>query len=169
MAKLEKRQMIILGVMGIAVLYGAYTFLMPVSKKNPAVDITQKTAELNTFMTELTASLGKDTSKNLETLIFSRAEKEWAQDPFLGAKAFKAWTQAKAADKEPVVAAPKIEFVYSGYLEVGQKRMAIINGVEYPEGENLDIKGYVLKSVSPAGVVIENRGIGATVNVPLQE
>ncbi len=161
--------MMILGVMGIAVLYGAFDFLMPVSKKGPAVDITNKTVELNTFVTDLAASIGKDTSKNLETLIFSRAEKEWSQDPFLGAKAFKAWTQAKVADKEPVAAAPKIDFVYSGYLEVGQKRMAIINGVEYPEGENLDVKGYVLKSVSPTGVVIENRGIGATTNVPLLE
>ena len=66
-------------------------------------------------------------------------------------------------------AAPKIEFVYSGYLEVDRKRMAIINGMEYREGEGLDIKGYVLKSVSPSSVVIENRGTGATINVPLQE
>ena len=64
---------------------------------------------------------------------------------------------------------PKIEFVYTGYLEVGRKRMAIINGMEYREGEALDIKGFVLKSVSPTKVVIENRGIGATLNVPLQE
>jgi type II secretory pathway component PulC len=162
--------MIILGVMGIVVLYGAFDFLMPVSKVKPSANMTQKTAELNAFVTELTASLGKDTPKNLGTLIFSRAEKEWVQDPFLDNKSFRAWTQAKTTTKEPVaVAPPKIEFVYTGYIEVGKKRMAIINGSEYPEGENLDIKGYVLRSVSPTGVVIENRGIGATLNVPLQE
>jgi type II secretory pathway component PulC len=41
--------------------------------------------------------------------------------------------------------------------------------MEYREGASLDTKGYVLKSVSPSRVVIENRGIGATVNVPLLE
>ena len=47
--------------------------------------------------------------------------------------------------------------------------LAIINGIEYSEGESLDVKGYVLKSASPTKVVIENRGTGATVNVPLPE
>jgi hypothetical protein len=129
----------------------------------------QKTAELKTFVTGLTAGMGKEPSNNSGALIFSRAEKEWTQDPFLDSKAYKSWTQVKATAKDAGVAAPKIEFVYAGYLEVDRKRMAIINGIEYREGEALDIKGYVLKSVSPSNVVIENRGIGATVNVPLLE
>lgn len=168
MAKMGKRQMIILGVMAVVILYFAFDYLAP-KKKIPGVDMTQKTAELQTFVADLTTGLGKDSSKNLGTLIFSRAEREWTQDPFLDSRAYKSWTQAKAADKEPVVAAPKIEFVYSGYLEVDRKRMAIINGMEYREGDGLDTKGYVLKSVSPSSVVIENREIGATVNVPLLE
>jgi hypothetical protein len=168
MAKMGKRQMIILGVMAIAVLYVAFDYLAP-QKKIPGVDMAQKTAELKTFVTDLTAGLGKDSSKNLGTLIFSRAEREWTQDPFLDSKAYKSWSQVKVPAKEAGAAAPKIEFVYSGYLEVDRKRMAIINGMEYREGEGLDTKGYVLKSVSPSSVVIENRGIGATVNVPLLE
>jgi hypothetical protein len=164
MAKLDKRQMIILGVMAIVVCYAAFDFLTP-KKRSSAPDMAQKTAELSTFVTDLTAGLGKDTTKNLNTLIFSRAEKEWTQDPFLDAKSFKAWSTAKA----PVKGATKSEFVYSGYLDTGRKRMAIINGIEYSEGESLDVKGYVLKSASPTKVVIENRGTGATVNVPLPE
>ena len=168
MAKMGKRQMIILGVMAIAILYVAFVYLAP-QKKIPGVDMAQKTAELKTFVTDLTAGLGKDSSKNLGALIFSRAEREWTQDPFLDSRAYKSWTQVKVTAKEEGAAAPKIEFVYSGYLEVDRKRMAIINGMEYREGEDLDTKGYVLKSVSPSSVVIENRGIGATVNVPLLE
>jgi hypothetical protein len=168
MAKMGKRQMIILGVMAIVVLYAAFDYLAP-RKKNPGVDNAQKTAELQTFVTDLTAGLGKDSSKNLGALIFSRAEREWTQDPFLDRRAYKSWTQVKVTAKEAGAAAPKIEFVYSGYLEVGRKRMAIINGMEYTEGEGLDTKGYVLKSVSPSSIVIENRGIGATINVPLLE
>jgi hypothetical protein len=170
MAKMGKRQMIILGVMAIVILYAAYDYLAP-KKKILGVNMAQKTAELNTFVTGLTAGLGKEPSSNLGTLVFSRAEREWSQDPFLDSRAYKSWTQVKVTAKEAGAAAPapKIEFIYAGYLEVDRKRMAIINGMEYSEGETLDTKGYVLKSVSPSNVVIENRGIGATVNVPLLE
>jgi len=169
MAKLGKREMIILGVMAIAILCAAFVYLSP-KEKNPGADMSQKTAELNTFVTGLEGSLKMDTMKNPGTLILSRAEKEWTQDPFLKGKDFKKWTEAitiKAGAEGSAVA--KIEFVYSGYLEVGRNRMAIINGLEYKEGEALDVKGYMLKSISPANVVIENRGIGATINVPLLE
>lgn len=170
MAKMDKRQTIILVAMGIAVLYAAIDFLTP--KPNPSTPgMAQKSAELVTFVADLTSGLGQDRTKNLSTLIFSRAEKEWTQDPFLDAKSLKAWSAAKEPAKKGLAgaAAPKIEFVYSGYIETGRKRMAIINGIEYREGENLDVKGYVLTSVSPTGVVIVNREIGATVNVPLLE
>jgi type II secretory pathway component PulC len=112
--------------------------------------------------------MGKDTSKNLRPLIFSRAEREWTRDPFLDETSYKSWVQVKVPIKEET-AAPKIEFTYTGYLEVDKKRIAIINGVEYTEGEALDIKGFVLKSVSPTRVVIENRGTRALLNVTLQE
>ncbi|MCE5264045.1 MAG: hypothetical protein LLG97_10985 [Deltaproteobacteria bacterium] len=171
MAKLGKREMIILGALAVVVLYAAFDYLMP-KKKAAGIDTTQKSAELQTFVSNLTASMGKDSSKDLGTLVFSRAEREWAQDPFLDNKSYRSWTQAKViAAKEPVVAAaaPKVEFVYSGYLEVGKKKMAIVNGMEYSEGDGLDIKGYFLKSASPSNVVIENRGTGASINVPLLE
>jgi hypothetical protein len=183
MAKLNKRQMIILGVMGIVILYAAFDFLAP-KKKSAVPGTAHNTAEMSTFVADLTASLGKDTTKNLNALIFSRAEKEWTQDPFLDAKSVRAWSAAKtpvkkegAAVSSGATAVPtatgasalKSEFVYSGYLDTGRKRMAIINGIEYSEGESLDVKGYVLKSVSPTRVVIENHGTGATLNVPLLE
>lgn len=174
MANLNKRQMIILGVMVIAVLYALFDFAAP-KKKSSAPDMAKKMAEMNTFVGDLTAGLGRDTTKNLTALIFSRAEKEWTQDPFLDAKSQRAWSTAKApppVKKEGngvAAAAPKSEFTYSGFLDTGRKKMAIINGIEYSEGENLEIKGYALKSISPTKVVIENRGTGATVTVPLVE
>jgi hypothetical protein len=169
MGKLGKRQMIILGVMGIVIIYAAFDFLAP-KKKASAPDMTQKTAELNIFMTDLTAGLAKDTTKNLNALIFSRAEKEWKQDPFLDAKSYRVWSKAREPAKAGAAAAvQKIEFAYTGYLEVNGKRMAIINSMEYREGEELDVKGFVLKSVSPARVVIENRAARAAQTILMQE
>jgi len=163
MAKLEKRQMVILAVMVIAILYGAYELLWT-KKKGAPVDLAQKTSDLKTFVTGLTTGIGAE--KDVTALIFSRAEKEWTQDPFLDSQSQKAWAQASA---KAGIGDKKIEFVYSGYLGSGKKSMAVINGVEYKEGEALDIAGFVLRSVSPARVVIENRGTGATLDIPIQD
>jgi hypothetical protein len=166
MAKLEKRQMIILAVMVIAILYGAYELLWA-KKKGAPVDLAQKTSDLKTFVTGLSTGIG--TERDATALIFSRAEKEWTQDPFLDSRQHLAWTQSRAQAQTSLGADKKIEFVYSGYLGLGKKSMAVINGMEYKEGESLDIAGFVLRSVSPARVVIENRGTGATLNIPMQD
>ena len=173
MGKLGKREMIIIGVMVIAILYAAFEFLYPKAKSSPTVTtqkaIEQKTAELNQFVAGLNAGLDKEWMKNVGALIFSRAERSWTQDPFLDSRSYKAWLKASAAAKAAPVAPPKINFVYSGYIELGQKRMAIINGIEYREGAALEIEGYVLKSVNSTRAMIENRKTGVTENVPLQD
>ncbi|MCK9392704.1 MAG: general secretion pathway protein GspB [Syntrophales bacterium] len=167
MGKLGKRQMIILVVMGIVVLYAAFEFLVP-KKIVSTTNKTQNTAELNTFVNELTAGLSKDTTKNLQVLIFSRAEKEWRRDPFLDTKSYRSWSKAQESIKTSA-AAPKIVFAYTGYLEINKRKIAIINGMEYREGEELDVKGFVLKSISPVRVVIDNRAARAAQTIPLQE
>lgn len=159
--------MIILGVMVIAVLYGAYELLWTKKKGAPA-DLAQKTSDLNTFVTGLSVGIGAE--KDATALIFSRAGKEWTQDPFLDSQSQRAWAQARtAAQTAAGIGEKKIEFVYSGYLGLGKRSIAVINGMEYKEGEALDIAGFVLRSVSPARVVIENRGTGATLNIPMQD
>jgi hypothetical protein len=167
MPKLEKREMIILAVMVIVVIVGAYNFLTT-KKKGAPVDLAQKTSDLRTFVTGLTTGIGAE--KDATALIFSRAEKEWTQDPFLDSQSQKAWAKTRvAAQTVAGIGDKKIEFVYSGYLGSGKRTMAVINGVEYKEGEALDISGFVLRSVSPARVVIENRGSGASLNIPMQD
>ncbi len=167
MAKLEKRQMIILAVMVLAILYGAYELLWT-KKKAPSVSPAQKTSELQSFVSSLTAAAATD--KDSTVLIFSRAEKEWVQDPFLDSKSQLAWNQARGMAQAAAGAAEKkIDFVYSGYIAAGKRSMAVINGLEYREGEALEIAGFVLQSISPARVLIENRGTGATLNIPMQD
>lgn len=156
--------MIILGVMGIVILYAAFEFLVP-KKKAPTPNVAQNTAELSTFVNGLNAGLNNDTTKNLQIFI-SKAEKGWRQDPFLETKSYLTWSKARETAK---TAAPKIEFAYTGYLELNKQKIAIINGMEYREGEELDIKGFVLKSISPVRVLIDNRAARAPQTILLQE
>ena len=170
MPKLTTRQIIILGVAVIAVLYGGYDFFFAKSKKAAVVDTGKKIEELNTFITEMTVALGKDTPSPVDAHIIKRAEAGWAHDPFYDRKTEKAW----AAVREPAqaggtVAAPKSPFSYTGYVEAGKKKIAVINGHEYGAGDALDVEGYILRAINPARVTIYNRETRRTIDIPLQE
>lgn len=170
MGKIGKRELIILGVMVIVIAFGAYEFFSS-KKKAAQPDMTaQKTAELNTFVASLNADLGKGGATSASDTIYLHAAKEWQQDPFVDSSAYNAWAKISATAKGGPAAVPqKAEFAYNGYLMAGKQKIAVINGMEYKEGEALDIRGFVLKSISPEWVVIENRGTRAMLNIPLQD
>ena len=65
---------------------------------------------------------------------------------------------------------PLPNLVYSGFLEVGSKRLAIINGMEYEAGDKLDPGGFTIKSILPTRVMITSAPWGTTpIVLPLQE
>ena len=170
MPKLTTRQIIILCVAVIAVLYGGYDFFFAKNKKTAAVDTGKKIEEMNTFMTEMTVALRKDTPSPVDAHMIRRAEAGWARDPFYDRKTEKAWAVAKEqAQAGGTAAVPKGPFSYTGYVEAGKKIIAVINGHEYGAGDALDVEGYVLNAIYPAWVTIFNRETRRTTDVPLQE
>lgn len=73
------------------------------------------------------------------------------------------------APELPSTADEPVDFRYTGYLEIGGKRLAIINGKEYAEGDALDRKGFVLKRATPESVVIEAGPEARQILVPYNE
>ena len=162
MPKLTTRQIIILGVAVIAVLYGGYDFFFAKSKKAAVVDTGKRIEELNTFMAEMTVALGKDTPSPVDAHMIRRAEAGWARDPFYNRKTEKTWAGG-------AITQPKSPFSYTGYVDAGKKKIAVINGNGYGAGDALDVDGYVLKAIDPARVTIYNRETRRTIDIPLQE
>jgi len=74
MRKLNKRQILILGVMLVAVLYGAYEFFSTGRKGQAVVNTAKKSADLNAFIGDITVSLTKDTSSPVDAHMIKRAE-----------------------------------------------------------------------------------------------
>ncbi len=58
---------------------------------------------------------------------------------------------------------------YTGYLEIGTRRIAVINGESYEAGEELEAGGYLVKRIRSSAVVIEEKGTGKDITVPLEE
>jgi hypothetical protein len=65
------------------------------------------------------------------------------------------------------------EFVYSGYMKLGNKLFAVINGVEYASGDELAEGGYRVQGIDKTFVVLErtdgSTGRKLTRRVPLVE
>ncbi len=65
------------------------------------------------------------------------------------------------------------ELVYSGYIRIGQKIFAVINGVEYSRGDELAEGGYLVQAIDKNSVLLErtdgSSGRKFTKRVPLVE
>ena len=169
MPKLTIRQIIILSVMVIAILYATYDFFIAPRTKKDMVDTGKKTAELEALMAEVTANMPKGSLSASDAYNISRAEAQWTRDPFYERKSFREWVKSKDPAKTGSGTTQKMMFNYSGYLNAKDKKIAIINGIEYESGESLEIQGYVLQNIYQDKVVIINQKHGVKLNVPIQE
>lgn len=165
MANLNKRQIIILVVMGVVVLYGAYEFIFASSSRKAGGAVSNST-EINSLVSGLTSELTKDSSEGTNAYVISRAEAEWQRNPFLEKGIYKEWASREGAAGKNVATA---KFIYSGYVDSGKKKMAIINGLEYSAGEKLEIDGYVLRKITNSSVIISNRDTGNEIEITIQE
>lgn len=164
MKKLNKRQMIILAVTAVAVLYAGYELLIagPSSKKTAkaTAPVEEKAA-----LAALTSDIMSNKATAADVYVAQRAEAQWNKNPFWDKASYRTFAQKGEVKSAPE--GPKI--VYSGYIETGNKKMAIINGWEYEAGQPLEMEGYLLKRVTPSRVLIINRTTGGETYVPIQE
>jgi hypothetical protein len=162
MKKLNKRQIIILAVTAMVALYAAYDLLIagPTGAKTK---IEAKPVEIESFVNTIRNDLAKTKAAGFDIYVAARAETEWNRSPFWEETSYREFVGKETGG---VV---KAKIIYSGYVEAGRKKMAIINGWEYEAGESIDIEGYSLKSISPSRVLIVNRNTFSELYVPIQE
>ena len=162
MKKLNKRQIIILSVAVLLVLFAVYELLIarPSAKKVKADVAPVETA---TFTDTLRSDLMIGKVTGVDAYIAERAETEWDRNPFMETNAYREFVGKETGG------GPVAKIIYSGYVDAGKKKMAIINGWEYEAGQALDIEGYLLKKVMPSRILIINRTTGGESYVQLQE
>lgn len=168
MPKLTTRQIIILSVMVVVIAYAAYDFFIAPREKRDMIDVGQRSAKLDAFINEVTTYMPKGSRSAFETYAASRAETPWKHDPFYERKSYREWVKVKEPAKAGGIA-QKISFNYSGYVNMKDKRMAIINGIEYESGDPLEVEGYVLRGIYQNKVIIENVKSKSKLEVLLQE
>jgi hypothetical protein len=156
--------------MAVAVVWGGYTFLYtsPSKTRNPGP--VKRPEDLNQFVIAMANKITNESALKSEDYIITKASAEWTHNPFrqpdLPVKIAKD-SDLKAGQLED--STRKTEFFYSGYLKMGDRRLAIINGKEYEIDERLDPAGCFIRDIFPTWVEIGIKGKTDTIIVPLQE
>lgn len=139
----------------VALIYGGYSFLFPDSKVGRPKFSSQKAVAVTDFVTDLVRRIRAADTTATNELIIEKAAAPWRKDPFeVVSKAVveeaRPEEEAEIVDGEELVGS----FSYRGYMEMGDRILAIINGLEYQAGDQLAREGAVLRKVTPQEVSI---------------
>ncbi len=143
----------------LTVLYGVYALFFEgqgKGKTTPAavLSTTVQLKNLNAFITKVAEASKAGLSKE-DNYIISRAEAEWKQDPLITAELTdKPQEDIERQKQVAQVAEPRPDISYTGFMQMGDKTLAIINGFEYAPGDQLEGGGYTVISITPKRVVI---------------
>ncbi|NNL75066.1 MAG: hypothetical protein HKO68_01880 [Desulfobacterales bacterium] len=162
---MTNREKIIVGLMVLSVVYGVYILFFSEPQKAPTIGGDKELATLNSFIAKV-ADRTKTGLTSKQAYILKKAQAVWKQDPLVQIRT-KSDEDEEEESKPPVL---NSDLVYTGFLEMGARRLAIINGTEYEAGEKLEPGGFIIRSIRPNHVVIApaNRKT-KTMIIPLEE
>jgi hypothetical protein len=167
---MEKREKVLIALMIIALGYGAFElFVRPAFKTADAPSSVNVDEAMNLSQalskSLVQADLGAD-----EKHVLEKAAAPWAANPFYD------WPHPRAAEAmetgtKPALALEQIRktTAYSGYLEMGRTRIAVINGLEYRVGETLVEGDYVVERITPASVTLMAEQSQQEITIPYQD
>jgi hypothetical protein len=144
----------------LTVAYGVYALFFEGKAKSSttpiaAVSATKQLENLNAFITKVAEASQAGLSKE-DKYIISRAESAWKQDPLTTVELTDRPEDEIKRQKQQVAqtTGPQLNVSYTGFMQMGDKKFAIINGLEYAAGDELEQGGFVVSSITPRQVVI---------------
>jgi hypothetical protein len=165
---MSKREKIILFVMALTLIYGFYVFFLE-DTSPPGVASLNPSARLDKFNKFITnvAEQTKGGLSDVDSFVIENLATKWKKDPLLNAA--KDFRFDKDRPELANASSEQIGIKYSGFLQMGDIKMAIIDGQEYEQGDTLQPSGYTVGTIYPDRVIIIIRSGKYNVTVPLEE
>jgi len=154
---MKKREKIILVLAISALLYGGFDyFILSSDEKEGVESVTENQfsnfiEEINTTLTNLNTIEKK--KANADYLI-SMIESEWKNDPFSKIEKLSKKNQESSLDQESSIDKEAQGWIYSGFIKLGNKMLAVIDGMEYTTGEYIKDSGYKIIRITSEKVLI---------------
>lgn len=155
----------------IAILVGGY-FTFFTSPSTTDIERGGKGLEdLNKFVADVVKNQNENNLSEADNYVIKLASSGWKGEPFVKPQLFVKPEEPEEDDEEEeeIITAQQLKLIYSGYLEVIDKKLAIINGIEYEIGEKLDNGDYYVKKIFPNRVVIGIQKGKQELIIPLDE
>jgi hypothetical protein len=166
------REKIIVAAMCLTIAYGAYDLLgARPGKKTSAKPENNSLEEQRKFAAEVTQKMTSGKLGQEFQYMVNLSSADWSRDPFI-TSTLPLKDQSSAAQdakKGAGQTSAKSAFVFTGFLQLGDTKIAVINGVEYAVGDALDTSGYYLRSASAEKAVIGRVDGSETIQVTLSE
>jgi hypothetical protein len=160
---MSKREKILVGLMSLAVLYGIFVWFPSLQQPTDNLNDDSKKKKLNAFIIKVVDKTTNGLSKT-QAYVLQKAEAKWNQDPLIQ---IEPKPIVEEDNQQPVL---KTKLLYTGFLRMGDKRLAIINGMEYETGDILEPGGLMVRSISPSRVIIAPPGRKMkTIALPMEE
>lgn len=160
------RERIIVILMIVVVIYGAYSFFSEPESPSLVAGSQKRLADLKQFVVQAAANLSQEYISAADQYVIEQAEKRIPKNPFLRTGAVLA---SQPFEIQTEAATETVQLSYSGFIQTPSKLIAIINGLEYETGEQLNEAGYFVKKISPRNVVIGSGKNKENIVLPLDE
>ncbi|MFH1980889.1 MAG: hypothetical protein ABIL58_03510 [Pseudomonadota bacterium] len=169
---MSKREKIIVACMVGAVFYGAFSFLFSGSgSKKTLPGASTPGQPLQQYVIEVIGQLKRADANATDTDLLDQAQGVLNRNPFYREAAVAEKSEAVAGKEKRATeaAVATIRFSYTGYVEMGKNRLAILDGREFAEGDLLNADGMYLKTITPNFVVIGIHGLPETTTIDIIE
>ena len=154
--------------MALVVVYGFYALFLeaPPSRGLTSTAAAGKLEAINKFISKV-AVMTKDSLSDIDSYVVENMTVKWTKDPLLNTQKDIKFDNSgsRLADAN----GEQLGINYTGFLQMGNKSMAIINGLEYESGDTLQPEGYTVGAIYPNRVIILIRGGKQRVSVSLEE
>ena len=152
---MTKREIILITAAIVAVLYGINAFLGDGGSRKPDGQDPANRFQSGTeseYAMEIVTRLKNERFSEYELYLLNQTQLPWGDSPFL---ATDLPVELDSAPAPKAAETPLRQFVYSGYVQMGDGLIGVINGMEYQAGEPLaEDNQLVVSAIYPDHVVI---------------
>ena len=167
MGLMFKRKQILVAAAVISVLIGCVYFFTGIPNKKEKSYNPMRAVEVQSFINEELARSAREMPNAFDLYIVRRAGTDWEGNPF----SYKAALVRKTnipSDGEADSQKPPL-FLYTGYIETENRKVAVIDNTECLAGDPLNREGFFVKKISPDRVIVEDRKEKKDYEIPLYE
>jgi len=152
---MNRREQIIVGLAVLAGLYGAFEYGLRPLFEPPAITVSSS-IDINAIMPMAQAATGSRERIEIIRRVLSAHEIRWRRDLFHPTPWDPESASIKDTANETITALDATRYTYSGYMRMNDEKIAIINGIDYKQGELVD--EYRVEEILPETVILSRDG-----------